>query len=291
MSSTLYRGAYRDSLDDTAAIAAAEAARSNAIALAAQGEKPSGDLELDAEMAEPVETVEEKTFKQRYGDLRRHMSKRDQEHKEQMAALQRQIDEVSRAKVSYPKSDEELDAWMQEFPDAARIFETIAMKKADERTKQIEERFKEVDTMKARTAREKAEFELMKAHPDFGAIRDDESFHAWAATKSRSIRDALYNNDTDWQAAAEAIDLFKAQTGYGKPKRGRPSNEDVRAAAEATPRGNRAEQPTVTDGKKRWKESEIAKLRSREFELHYEDIEAARREGRIINDLRGGAAG
>jgi hypothetical protein len=290
--SNLYSGAYRNSLDDNSHIEALEAEHTNARRLAAQGEKPSGDLELDTEMAEPAETVEEKTFKQRYGDLRRHMNKRDEEHKAQLSALQKQIEEVSRAKISYPKTDEELNEWMAEFPDAARIFETIAMKKADERTRQLEERFKEVDQMKARTAAERAEMNLQKRHPDLNDIRNDEAFHAWADTKTKKIRDTLYNeNEFDWETIADIIDMYKAQTGFGKPKRGRPSNEDTRSAAEAAPRGQRSSEPTVTDGKKRWKESEIANMRPREFEMNSDEIDSARREGRIIYDLKGGAAG
>ena len=46
-----------------------------------------------------------------------------------------------------PKSDEDIEAWATEYPDVAKIVETIAMKKAREQSEQLEARLQKIDEM------------------------------------------------------------------------------------------------------------------------------------------------
>lgn len=285
---TLYQNAYRATLEDDSDIEALEAQRTTSRKLAEQGIDPTGDQELDTELTEAPKNAEEETFKQRYGNLRRHQAKKDAEHKEALAALQRQLDNLSREQVKLPKSEDEIAAWVAEYPDVAKIVESIAMKKSNERFQEVEARFKEVEDLKRENTREKAYVKLLKAHPDFEEIRADQGFHDWAQQQSRTIQIALYENDSDWQSAADAVSFYKLATGHGKKKPGPKPRTDFEAA-ESTPRGSRSEL-THTEGKKRWKESEIAKLKPREYELYEDEIELANREGRIIMDLSASAA-
>ena len=49
--------------------------------------------------------------------------------------------------------------------------------------------------MREKANRDKAEVELMTAHPDFADIRDSDEFHEWAEEQPKWIQDALYEND------------------------------------------------------------------------------------------------
>ena len=44
--------------------------------------------------------------------------------------------------MKLPKSDEDIEAWAKEYPDVAKIVETIAMKKAKEQSEQLEKKNK-----------------------------------------------------------------------------------------------------------------------------------------------------
>ena len=76
--------------------------------------------------------------------------------------------------------DEDLENWAKEYPDVAAIVETIAMKKAKEQSDAINEKLKQIDELNAQNAKEKAEVELLRIHPDFADIRESDDFHQWA---------------------------------------------------------------------------------------------------------------
>ena len=107
---------------------------------------PSADSEdsQDDEAGEP-EGAEEKTFKKRYGDLRRHAQKKETELQDQIDELRTQLEASTKKEIKYPKSEAELETWMKNYPDVAQIVETIAMKKAHEQASEFESKFKEID--------------------------------------------------------------------------------------------------------------------------------------------------
>ena len=53
--------------------------------------------------------AEEKTFKKRYGDLRRHTQQLQEQHTNDIKKLQEQIESLTKKQVKLPKSDEELE--------------------------------------------------------------------------------------------------------------------------------------------------------------------------------------
>ena len=119
------------------------------------------------EVQEEPKSAEEKTFKKRYGDLRRHSQQKENELQEQIEVLRKQLDESARKEISLPKSDEDIEAWTTKYPDVAAIVETIAIKKAQEQTIELDKRVKELNTMQSNVTKEKAEAELLRLHPDF----------------------------------------------------------------------------------------------------------------------------
>ena len=132
------------------------------------------------EVDQVAATPEEESFKKRYGDLRRHAQKQADDKDKEIAALKQQLSQATEKQIKLPKTDEELDAWSAEYPDVARIIETIAIKKSKEMNKNIEDRLENLTQKELKTSRELAERELLSIHPDFEEIRNDPSFHDWA---------------------------------------------------------------------------------------------------------------
>jgi uncharacterized protein YifE (UPF0438 family) len=237
---------------------------------------------------EPVEAeptnAEEKSFKKRYGDLRRHMQDKEKEWNEKFDSLQSQLKEATKKEINLPKSDEDIEAWATKYPDVAAIVETIAIKKAKEQAAELEDRVKAVDEMRINASREKAEAELMRIHPDFDEIRDSDDFHTWAEEQPEWVQKALYENDTDSRSAARAIDLYKADRGIKTKKR-----DDGKDAARSVGTRNSRSRPETDETSSYIKESDVQKMSAREYEKYSDDIMEAIRTGKFIYDLSGSA--
>ena len=143
------------------------------------------------------ESAEERTFKKRYGDLRRHSQKKESSLQKQIDELKSQLDTATKKQIKLPKSEEELEEWAKEYPDVAKIVETIAIKKSQEQAKELEDRIKKINDMQEDALREKAEVELLKEHPDFVEIRDQDEFHNWVEAQPQWVQKALYENEHD----------------------------------------------------------------------------------------------
>ena len=240
--------------------------------------------EAPEQEAEPA-NAEEKSFKKRYGDLRRHMQQKEKEWTDKFDSIQKQLTEATKKEMKLPTSEEHLDAWMKKYPDVAGIVETIAIKKAKEQASELEERVKAVDEMRETAAREKAEAELMKLHPDFDDIRDSDDFHEWADEQPKWVQDALYENDNDARAAARAIDLYKSDKNISSKKK---RNTDKDAARSVNSRNSRS-RPDTSDGSGAILESEVNRMSAQEYEKRSDEIMEAIRTGNFVYDLSGNA--
>ena len=238
---------------------------------------------VEPEEAEPT-NAEEKTFKKRYSDLRRHQQKQAEDLKKEIDSLKSQLSDATKKEMRLPKSDEDIEQWAADYPDVAAIVETIAMKKAREQSFALEERVKAIDEMQLSATKEKAEVELMRMHPDFGEIRDSDEFHDWAEEQPKWVQDALYDNDNDARAAARAIDLYKADKGIGqeKPK----SNKD---AAKSVSTKNSRSTPQKDEASSYLKESDVQKMSAQEYEKNSDEIMEAIRSGKFVYDVSGSA--
>ena len=232
---------------------------------------------------EPV-SAEDKSFKKRYGDLRRHMQDKEKDWDDKFKKLQTQLEQSTKQEIKLPKSDEDIDAWAKQYPDVAAIVETIAIKKAREQSAGLEDRVKEIDEMRASASREKAESELMTAHPDFGEIRDSDQFHEWADEQPKWIQDALYENDNDSRSASRAIDLYKADMGIKTKKSASPRD----AARSVNSRNNRSA-PDTSDSSGTFKESQVNKMSPQQYEKASDAIMESIRTGKFIYDMSGNA--
>ena len=248
---------------------------------AQQGESVEEESKVEEEQ-EPT-SAEEKTFKKRYSDLRRHQQKQADELEAKITDLERQLTEAARKEMKLPKSEEEIEAWTKEYPDVAGIVETIATKKAQEQSVALEARIKAIDALQVSATKEKAEVELMKLHPDFDEIRESDSFHEWADQQPKWVQDALYDNETDARSAARAIDLYKADMKMSAPK-----SKDKDAAKSVSVKNARSK-PQEDATASYMKESDVQKMSSKEYEKRSDEIMEAIRSGKFIYDVSGSA--
>ena len=236
----------------------------------------------EVEEAEPT-TAEEKTFKKRYSDLRRHQQKQTEELKTEINALKSQLEQSTKKQIKLPKSDEDIDTWAKEYPDVAAIVETIAMKKAAEQSASLEQRVKALDDMQQDVSKQRAETELLQMHPDFDDIRNDDDFHTWADEQPKWIQDALYENDNDARSAARAIDLYKADKNLTTKK---ASNKD--AAKSVSTKGKR-NKPVENESSSFLRESDVQRMTAKEYENKSDEIMEAIRQNKFVYDLSGSA--
>ena len=212
-------------------------------------------------------------FKKRYDDLQRHYDSTINKHKDDVSSLKRQLEENAE-KIQLPKTKEEVDAWKKRYPDVYDIIETIAYTKADEKSKQVQTKMKDLENQQANVAKDKAEVELSKLHPDFNEIRADDKFHEWVSTQTPEIQGWLYDNASNANLAARAIDLYKMDTGVAK----KVSVSKKEASKSVT---STSKKDVEAGDKKIWSLNEIAKMKPQEFVKHEKEIDLARAEGRI----------
>ena len=241
-----------------------------------QKEEPKAEAqEDDAELS-----AEEKNFKKRYGDLRRHTQEKEKEFNEKLEALHAQLEKATKNELVLPKSDEEIDAWAKKYPDVAGIVEAIAAKEADKKATNLSERMAELEELRVTAKREKAEAELAGIHPDFAQIRSDDTFHNWAKEQPKWVQDALYENLEDAKSVARVIDLYKVDKGIVTRKE---NKSDKAAATSVKAKGAT---PEADDSKKIIRESEVAKMSIKEYEKRAEEIMDAQRSGNFIYDMK-----
>ena len=247
--------------------------------------KPQEEEEVAIEATEEAEdkdlTREEKSFKKRYGDLRRHMGEKETEWKDKLETLEKRIKGES---VVLPKSDQDIEEWANKYPDVAGIVETIATKKAKEMFSLAESRFEELDAKEAEMSRVSAENAIREAHSDFDKLKESDNFHDWVDAQPKWAQDALYENSDDPDSVIRIIDLYKIDNNLTKSD----YSAKRKAAASAIKKGKKTK-VVENDSKGSFTESQIAKMSASEYEKQEEEINNAIRSGKFIYDLSGPA--
>jgi len=239
-------------------------------------------VETETREVEAPLSKEEESFKKRYGDLRRHMQEKEQEYKIKFEQLQQQLDKAAKNELVLPKGEADIAAWARKYPDVAAIVEAIADKKASERSTDLDKRLKEIEELRTQAKRDKAEAELMSLHPDFTQIRSDDAFHDWAESQPKWVQDALYENVDDAKSVARVIDLYKADMGITKQK---TTSSDKAAASSVNARSRNT--PEADDSKAFFRESQVNKMSTKDYEKNADAIMEAIRSGKFVYDVTG----
>ena len=239
------------------------------------------ETEANSEDEEKTLSGEEKSFKKRYGDLRRHIQKKEKEWEEKLETLQKRS---AKEGIAPPKSDEDIDEWAKEHPDVAGIVETIAAKKAQEMFAKADIRLQELDDAQTEVTRAKAENKIKETHSDFDELREADEFHSWADEQPKWIRDALYENSDDPASVVRVIDLYKIDNGLTSNDK-----KTKRKAAASTVTKRSKTEVDVDDANNVITETQVAKMSAKEFEERSDEINTAIRSGKFVYDMSGNA--
>lgn len=220
----------------------------------------------------PTPNPEEESFKKRYGDLRTHSQRQEAEFKTKIAELERQLADTVKQPLKYPTKEEDLEDWMQKYPDVAAIIETIALKKVEERQVDVQKRFEELDREKAELSKAKAKQRLLELHPDLNEIAKSEDFRVWIKARSQEMQDALFKNSTDPDKAAEVLDFYKAQR-KNKSKTDTSATRDAAQSVKST-----GATPDENPSRLKFTESKVANMSWKEYGKHEKEINEAMRD-------------
>jgi hypothetical protein len=249
-----------------------------------QGQATEEKTEEKVKEAKPEVELsdEEKSFKTRYGDVRRHLAAKEKEYNAKIKELEDKLGQTE--KLVPPKSDDDIAAWAEKYPDVAGIVETIADKKAKQMFDKANLQIEELNKAKEEATRSRAENEIREAHSDFDKLRDSDEFHNWVEEQPKWVQNALYENTDDAASVIRVIDLYKVDNGLTRSD----TKNKRKAAASLVDRGSKTKvDPSEMSDK--IKESEIAKMSDVEYAKHADKITEAHRSGKIIYDLSGNA--
>jgi hypothetical protein len=222
---------------------------------------------------------EEKSFKKRYGDLRRHMADKEKDWNERFEKL-----ENSSTNIIPPKSDEDIEQWASQYPDVAGIVETIAAKKAQELFSKADSRLQKLDELQNEAVRKTAEATIVESHSDFIKIRESDEFHNWADEQPKWVQDAVYENADDPHSVVRVLDLYKADKGLTKQAK----KAGTRAAASMVSKTSKINVDTE-DSNGQIRESDVARMSTQEFEDNMDAINKAMKSQKFIYDVSGNA--
>ena len=238
-----------------------------------EAQKPKPEAEL---------SDEEKSFKTRYGDVRRHLSAKEKQYNAKIKELEEKLGQTE--KLVPPKSEEELAAWAEKYPDVAGMVETIADKRAKQMFDKANIQLEELSKAKEEATRSRAENEIREAHSDFDQLRDSDEFHNWVEEQPKWVQNALYENTDDAASVVRVLDLYKVDNGLTRSDR----KSKTKAAASLVDRGSKAK-VDVDESSGRIKESDVEKMSAKEYEKNAESIHEAMKSGKFVYDISGNA--
>ena len=201
-------------------------------------------------------------------------------------------DEIQRLKsegkihqsIPVPSTEEEVQEWMEKYPDTAGVIESIIINKTQEVQKPLEERLNQIETRERKVNMKEAEILIKESHSDYLQLQDNDHFKDWIRTQPDAIVGCLTApNQFDAFGAIRAIDLYKSdllQDGRQEQQEGVQTPREP-SAADHVPTNRRVDVKTPQN-KKVWTTSQIGKLKPHEFDKLEQEIDLARSEGRVV---------
>jgi len=138
--------------------------------------------------------------------------------------------------------------------------------------------------MNDETMRKSAEATILESHSDFITIRESDSFHDWAEEQPKWVQDAVYENADDPRSVIRVIDLYKVDKGLTKEAK----KAGKKAAASMVSRTSKTKVDADEAGGQ-IRESDVARMSSKEFEENQDNINKAMRNGKFVYDISGKA--
>jgi hypothetical protein len=270
----LYRNSYREEVDK-------EDEEDEVVDTQDPTEEVATQKEQSANPNSFVESQEKETidFKKRYDDLKRHYDSKLQEWKGEKQTIVSQLNAVQNSEANVQQNDSNLDQFKNQYPDVYNAIDKISESKSELRVKKLEEDLLILKEKEVQLEKDKAYQELLRLQPKFDTLKESAEFTGWLDDQPKSISDGIYNNNVDAKWASRVVDLYNADIGTIPSKKSTVNKSQD--AAMSVSKTNATQVATSNQNGKIWKMSDIAKLKSWEFEKLEKDIDLARAEGRI----------
>ncbi len=246
-------------------------------ATATQGSDPAQAATQNTQSPDLQKELE--ALQKRFNDRTSYYDKRieqlvesEKQKLDALAAKDREIESLKISKRELPASAEELETFAKDLPVWDRVIEAKAMKIVEERMAVAQ---KEIDRLNQKLQEDsinKVRNKVKELHPDVDTLEKDPQFVKWFNEQPQGIKNLVLSMDP--YEISRGIDLFKRESGYKTEKdRKLEASMAVRTDAATIPEANK---PKV------WTTSEIKKMTPREYERHADAINAAMREGRVV---------
>ena len=271
---SLYKNKYREEVDkeDEEELEAQDPTQEEEVAT--QEEQPANPTSfVESQKKDDID------YKKRYDDLKRHYDSKLQEWKDDKQDMISRMSANQNSEAKVQEDDSSLDQFKNQYPDVYNAIDKISASRSDLKVKKLEEDLLSLKEKEAQLEKDKAYQELLRLHPNFDTLKESEEFMGWLDKQPTSISDGIYKNNVDAQWASRVVDLYNADIGF-KPSKKSTINKSKDAAMSVS-KSNATEVATSKQDGKIWKMSDIAKLKSWEFENLEKEIDLARAEGRI----------
>jgi hypothetical protein len=241
---------------------------------------PASDQYEATHNSDPA-VIENDRYKKRYDDLKSHYDETIGELKALRAEVKTLKEGNSAPKLEIPETEADLEIFLREYPDLARVMLKLSEKTVASQTTDLRKSLETLEDEKNKKIRQYGIEVFKAAHPDAGKIKKDQRFLDWFQKQPKKVQELV--NSSDVEEAIEGLNLFKAHAGIAVSKA--TSKRD----ASAHIRMNNTKDPTPKSGRI-WRESEIAAMSQHEYDTKFKaEITNARREGRILYDQSGRA--
>ncbi len=271
---SLYKNKYREEVDreDEEELEAQDPTQEEEVAT--QEEQPANPTSfVESQKKEDID------YKKRYDDLKRHYDSKLQEWKDDKQDIISRMSASQNSEAKVQEDDSSLDQFKNQYPDVYNAIDKISASKSDLKVKQLEQDLLSLKEKEVQLEKDKAYQELLRLQPKFDTLKVSDEFTGWLDKQPKSISDGIYNNNTDAQWASRVVDLYNADIGITTSKK--PTVNKSKDAAMSVSKTNATQVATSKQDGKIWKMSDIAKLKSWEFEKLEKEIDLARAEGRI----------
>ena len=271
---SLYKNKYREEVDreDEEELEAQDPTQEEEVAT--QEEQPANPTSfVESQKKEDID------YKKRYDDLKRHYDSKLQEWKDDKQDIISRMSASQNSEAKVQEDDSSLDQFKNQYPDVYNAIDKISASKSDLKVKQLEQDLLSLKEKEVQLEKDKAYQELLRLQPKFDTLKVSDEFTGWLDKQPKSISDGIYNNNTDAQWASRVVDLYNADIGTTTSKK--PTVNKSKDAAMSVSKTNATQVATSKQDGKIWKMSDIARLKSWEFEKLEKEIDQARAEGRI----------
>lgn len=262
--------------------------------------------ELEEEKAKEKERVErqtpeasheEDTFKKRYGDLRAHSQRVENELRTEIENLKSQVENAAKSQLEMKEiaSADDAKKWAAKYPEIAKIVRYIANEESKETTQKSQKDIDELKAMRAQIERDRSYAKLLELVPDFETVRSQSKFHEWLDNRKE---EAQRLNKKDWAysalvekndpfEAADAVKLYKVETAQSEPVKKEPPKKDMSGAENVTRKSGGGSEVKVQN-EVVWSESYIEEMSKKDpkfFDKNEDEIMKAIHAGKFKYDL------